>query len=123
MFALRGQDLPSRSNTALWYKTDVRECRYCKAAVETNDHLSAGCPCFSFTLYKYRHDEICRAIHHKILKKLGAKLKTGYWAHKPERLVKIGKNSIHWDKKWNMQAPLEHNKPDIVWETEDEYII
>ena len=99
------------------------QCRFCKNAVESSNHLVSGCEILlAEGHYTTRHNKICKYIHWKACKELGIEAADNVWEHKPEPVVANEKITIYYDKIIPTGRYIENGaiKPDIViWNKEE----
>ena len=75
------------------------QCRFCKNAVESSNHLVSGCEILlAEGHYTTRHNKICKYIHWKACKELGIEAADNVWEHKPKPVVANEKITIYYDK-------------------------
>jgi len=117
MYAIRQQNLWTRSRLAKQNPNISPLCRYCKNSPETVAHITAGCPCITWTRYKERHDKVARAIHHAILTSIGRKPAVPHYKHKPAKVVAVDGHEIWWDPFVPTARRVSEKHPDIMWFT------
>jgi len=127
IFKTRQQICKCRARLKRMNKTKDDTCRYCHAARETTAHLIGGCPALRTNKYIYRHDTLCRFIHHSIAKRRGFKVEKEWWKHKPQAIMTIGQGKseekLFWNQLWNTTAKTSARKPDIVWIRHDKILL
>ena len=118
------EDLAVRVRKAALSKLNwCTKCRHCGLWDETVDHITAGCDRLNFTFHKQRHDQIAQQIHYGILRKIGAAPPELWWHHTPEEKTLHEGNVVKWDPYAYTLRKIKHNKPDMIWEREDDTLI
>jgi len=94
--------------------TNDDRCRVCRLYPETVQHLLSACPILAGREYVERHDNVCRELHHEILKTYHFRTEEKWYRHNPKAVYENDMATILWNMQIQTDRKLAHNKPDIV---------
>ena len=115
ILAAQDQSLMTRNFEANVLKNGANpSCRLCDKAVETVDHLVAGCSVLAPTEYKARHDRVGQYLHWNICKHYNIKTEANWYEHHPKPVTEGDRVTILWDFPINTDRTIKANRPDIV---------
>ena len=89
-------------------------CRICRTEPETISHILFGCDQLSKREYLSRHNNVCRFIHHSILKAYGIPCGDNWFTHSPKEVVLQNNVEVVYDQTLQTARPIGANRPDIV---------
>ena len=90
------------------------QCRICKKEPETIFHILGACDTLAKREYFMRHNNICKYVHHKILKYYGMDAGENWFRHDPAEVVAKNKIEIIYDQTILTTRPVGANRPDIL---------
>lgn len=86
------------------------------------NHIVSGCAALRTNKYIRRHDELCRAVHWSLCKRLGVEgTEKLWWKHVPRGVTKTEKGNLIWNQFVAVvDGGIRTNRPDIILETKSE---
>ena len=89
-------------------------CRVCKAKPETISHILFGCDVLAKREYFTRHNNVCKYIHHAILKSFGIPCADNWFGHTPKEVILQKGVEIIYDQVMLASRPIGANRPDLI---------
>lgn len=91
-------------------------CRKCHLALETIEHITAGCRLLAATEYTDRHNNVAKIIYkglinvHKI-----QTITTPYYQYHPQSITENASYKVYYDLPIHTDKTINANRPDIVF--------
>ena len=91
-----------------------RTCRTCSVALETVDHIVAGCSALAPMDYTKWHNQVASIIHWDVCRHFGVPVESRWYRHHPDRLVETNDITMMWDTTIPTAKKIKANRPDIL---------
>ena len=98
---------PTYKNTA-----EGKQCRKCRGADETIEHVVSCCKHWLTTLYIDRHDSVARNIHYILCKKY--EIQPPHYTQRILPVIQTDSIRLYWNQPIQTRTVIRHNKPDLV---------
>ena len=89
-------------------------CRVCKVQPETISHILFGCDTLAKREYFNRHNNVCKYIHHTILKFFEIPCAENWFVHTPKEVIIQSNVEIIYDQVICSSRPIGANRPDLI---------
>ncbi len=116
-YILAAQDLALTTRYHEKHIMRVRDddcCRVCKAQPETISHILFSCDILAKREYFTRHNNVCRYVHHTILKFYGIPCANNWYVHEPKEVILQKDIEIIYDQVVCTSRPVGANRPDMI---------
>ena len=89
-------------------------CRVCRSEPETISHILFGCDQLAKREYLARHNNVCKFVHHAILKDYEIPCGDNWFAHTPKEVILQKNVEVVYDQVIHTSRPIGANRPDLV---------
>ena len=113
--AAQEQALATRyTRQKIWKTGGSPKCRLCMEQNETVHHIVSGCKMLAGTKYLFRHNQVAKYIHWRLLKDRGFEVKESWIEHNPRETETLNGTTILWDVPLLTDKKVKCNRPDIT---------
>ena len=85
----------------------------CSVALETVDHIVAGCSALAPMDYTDRQNQVAFIIHWDACRRFGVPVESRWYPHHPDRFVEMDDITMMWDTTISTARKIKANRPDI----------
>lgn len=93
-------------------REENKTCRWCRAPLETAEHIVSHCPKWLPSLYVERHNAVARNLHFLICQDYG--LQITHYTNTVPPVLENDRAKVLWDCTIQTRQKMDHRKPDIV---------
>ena len=90
------------------------QCRLCKKADESIDHVVSGCSKLSQKEYKRRHNNLNKIVHWKLARNFNFEAKDKWYQYEPDCVLENEDYKVLWDFTIQTDHVIESRIPDLV---------